>query len=527
MASVPLPEWVKEIRPHQVDAIQETVEAFRSGKKAVYVDAPTGSGKTLIAEIVRRELNDKTLYVCSDKSLMDQFKRDFPYAKLLKGRANYPTLDGKNQTAEDCTSNDPTDQCWYCNPMHECPYRVAKQQAMRAPLAVTNTAFLLAEGNTVGNFSGQPLIVADECDTLEKMLMGYVEFEVSRSRIRDMGMEEPGKGIHKPTMVKWLDEFAVNTYRVMQDTTDAKKLRSLGRLFEDTQRIKAELQREIDKQQSDDAQGRWIRLYDDKNGGLHYKPVMVDTYGTRNLWRHGHKWLLMSATVISAAEMADSLGMPYDYHVVNVPMTFPVENRQVIMAPVANVVYKEMHQAIPRLVAAIAAVMRKHPGDRILVHTVSYKLAKDLQDGLRNVDTGGPRRIITYSDGQNRERVLAEYKRTPGCVMLAPSMARGIDLPGDLCRVQVIAKVPFLSLGDTQVSRRTHMPGGDVWYAVQAIRDIVQMTGRAVRSKDDWAVTYIFDAQFSSNLWRKNKMLFPAWWRESVVTNVNIREFMS
>jgi Rad3-related DNA helicase len=110
--------------------------------------------------------------------------------------------------------------------------------------------------------------------------------------------------------------------------------------------------------------------------------------------------------------------------------------------------------------------------------------------------------------------------------MLAPSMARGIDLPGDLCRVQVIAKAPFLSLGDAQVARRTHLPGGDVWYAVQAIRDIVQMTGRAVRSKDDHAITYIFDQQFSSNLWRKNKMLFPDWWRESVKTDINIREFM-
>ena len=526
MASVPLPEWVKEIRPHQVDAIAEAREAFDSGKKAVFMDAPTGSGKTLIAEILRREMGDKTLYVCSDKSLMDQFHRDFPYAKLLKGRSNYPTLDGKDQTAEDCTSTGPTDQCWYCNPMHECPYRVAKQEAMRAPLAVTNTAFLLAEGNTVGNFSGQPLIVADECDTLEKMLMGYVEYTVSRTRIQDMGMQEPAKGIHKPTMVKWLDEFQGKVFAKLQIETDAKRARSLRRLFEDTMRIRNELQREVDKQQADDAQGRWIRLYDDKYGGLHYKPVMVDSYGTRNLWRHGQKWLLMSATVISADEMADSLGLPLDYHVVTVPMTFPVENRQVIMAPVANVVYKEMQTAIPRLVTAIAAVLAKHPHDRVLVHTVSYKLAKDLQDGLRHKDIG-PRRIITYSDGANRERTLAEYKRTPGCVMLAPSMARGIDLPGDLCRVQVIAKVPFLSLGDTQVSRRTHMPGGDVWYAVQAIRDIVQMTGRAVRSKEDWAVTYIFDAQFASNLWRKNKMLFPGWWRESVVTNVNIREFMS
>lgn len=524
MASVPLPAWVADIRPHQATAVDEIVEAFDTND-VVFLDAPTGSGKTLIAELVRRELDRKCLYVCSDKSLMDQFARDFDYAKLLKGRANYPTLADPKLTAEDCTSTGPGDQCWYCNPMHMCPYNVAKQAAMRADLAVTNTAFLLAEANTVGNFSGQPFIVADECDTLEKMLMGYVEYTVSATRLKAFGMDEPAKGVHKPTLVKWLGELGVAIYTAMKSENDPKKLRSLGRLYEDTQRIAAELQREVDKKQAGDSEGKWLRLYDDRNGGVHFKPVMVDSYGTRQLWRHGRKWLLMSATVISADEMADSLGLPLSYTTVKVPMTFPVENRPVIMAPVANVSYKNMDKAVGQLVHAIGVVANKHPHDRILIHTVSYNLAKRLQDGLRG-QAIGPRRVITYTDGANRERVLAEYKRTPGCIMLAPSMARGIDLPGDLCRVQVIAKTPFLSLGDAQVARRTHLPGGDVWYSVQAIRDIVQMTGRAVRSKDDWAITYIFDEQFSSNLWRKNKMLFPDWWRESVNTNTNIREFI-
>lgn len=527
MASVPLPDWVQDIRPHQATAVDEIVEAYQSGIRVVGCDAPTGSGKTLIAELVRRRLGLPTLYVASDNSLVDQFSRDFRYAKQLKGRKNYGTLTGAfGSTAEDCTSRGPKDPCQYCDPTWQCPYQVAKQAAIRADLAVTNTAFLLAEANSVGNFSGRPFIVADECDTLEKILMGYVEYEVSRKRIESFGMEEPGKGIHKPTLADWLLDFGNRVGKELMQEDDAKKARSLERLLEDTRRIEAELRREIEKKQSGESDGKWLRLYDDRNGGLKLKPVMVDSYGTRNLWRHGRLWLLMSATIISMDELADSLGLPLEHRTVKVPMTFPVENRQVIMAPVANVVYKGMDKAVPQLIHACAVALNKHPHDRILIHTVSYDLAKKLQDGLRHANIG-PRRVITYTDGANRERVLAEYKRTPGCVMLAPSMARGIDLPGDLCRVQIIAKTPFLSLGDTQVNRRAHMPGGDIWYKVQAIRDIVQMTGRAVRSKEDWAITYIFDEQFSSNLWRNNKALFPDWWRESVITNINIREFIS
>jgi Rad3-related DNA helicase len=137
--------------------------------------------------------------------------------------------------------------------------------------------------------------------------------------------------------------------------------------------------------------------------------------------------------------------------------------------------------------------------------------------------SGINRTLITYTEGAGREDALGKYKRMPGAVMFAPSMQRGVDLPGDLCRVQVIAKVPFPALGDRQVSARTHLPGGQTWYNVQAIRDVVQMAGRGVRSKDDHAVTYILDRQFGRNLWGKNKSMFPAWFNEAIDTKSDIR----
>ena len=54
-----LPEWVREIRPHQRDAVDQAIEEFEAGKKCVVIDAPTGSGKTLIGELVRLELGAK------------------------------------------------------------------------------------------------------------------------------------------------------------------------------------------------------------------------------------------------------------------------------------------------------------------------------------------------------------------------------------------------------------------------------------------------------------------------------------
>jgi len=534
----PLPPGFSELRPHQVDAIEEIVELFMSGTDVVYLDAPTGSGKTLIGHQVAAELNARALYVCSDKSLQDQFARDFKHAKVLKGRANYPVgTPQQAATAAECTATAFDAPCLFCpGGKPECPYEIAKAEAIAADLAVTNTAYLLAEANGPGRLKGRELVIADEGDTLETILMGYVEYRAPAKLVREVGMYSPKKGVHKKTLVEWLTTFAValdTRLQKMNRTQDPQEYNRWLYAREDAQRMAKEVQDDIDYRESnDESTGVWLRDYEysrdpNPDPGLVLKPVMVNKFGTKNLWRHGQLWLVMSATIISADEMSQSLGVVGDYATVTVPMTFPVENRPIILCPIANPTYKEMDKAILDLAHGIRVACEKHEGERVIVHTVSYKLARDLEEQLRRGEdrlTG--RSIITYTEGRGREDALRKYKRTEGAVLLAPSMTRGIDLPDELCRVQIIAKCPFPALGDKQIASRLHLPGGQLWYTVKTIRDIVQMTGRAVRHKDDWAVTYIMDINFGRNLWSKWKRMFPAWWTESVNTKADIRDFI-
>ena len=105
-----------------------------------------------------------------------------------------------------------------------------------------------------------------------------------------------------------------------------------------------------------------------------------------------------------------------------------------------------------------------------------------------------------------------------GGVLVAPSLTRGLDLPDDLCRVVIIIKAPFPYLGDPQVNKRLHRDqGGSLWYDIQTAREVAQMTGRAVRHDTDWAVTYILDATFVKNIWRRRKSLFPKYIRDAVM----------
>jgi ATP-dependent DNA helicase DinG len=546
----PLPSWVTSLREHQVTAVREIVEAFDEGADVVFLDAPVGAGKTLIGELVRREMDvQQGLYVCTDKALQDQFLRDFQYAKVLKGRANYiPPRALRDITCEDCTYRGAGTECTWCEPVSSCPYRVAKLTALGArdpvtrqwdggaKVAVLNTSYMLSAGNFTASMRKYRLAVADECDMLEGALIGFVEYMVPTWIGELLGLSYPKKSVRKPTLVAWLRDAASIGAAWMNDPSnngrlDVKREGRLSGWIAATRATADHLQADVDaskKHEDDnsdeDQSGRWIRDYgDDRNPvrTLKLRPVTVSQFGVKNLWRLAHKWLLMSGTIISSDEMADSLGLPLDYRTVTIPSSFPVENRPIVLAPIANVTAKATEDDYDALIYAIEAVAAKHDG-RILVHTVSYKLTKMLYESCQ---TPG-RRKFQYTSAAGKNDALRRYLDTPNAILFAPSMDRGVDLKGDKCAVQIIAKCPFPSLGDKQVSSRLRLPGGQQWYSVKTVRDIVQMTGRGVRSETDQCITYILDQQFTRNVWGKNKMLFPAYFREAVDLRADVRDLI-
>jgi len=534
----PLPAWVEQLREHQVDAIREAVEHYQDGADVVFMDAPVGSGKTLIGEIVPRELaavgelspTSRRLYICSDKALQRQFDDDFPYAKLLMGRANYPTLEGPPEiTADDCTSEGPGDPCAWCDPTYACPYRRAKMAALEAPVAVLNTSMFLTIGNFTRDFRYNEFVIADEADLLEDSLLGFSEYEVPAWIGRLIDLRYPKKGVHKPTLINWLREAANNADEWLTEKgrqLEPKQRRRMGAFVLETRMVADQLQVDVNnasQHEDDDSDteegGHWIREYETRT--LKLLPVTVSMYGTKHLWRHGGRWLLMSGTIISPDQMADDLGLPLDYATVTVPSPFPVKNRPIILAPIADMSYGAGEKEYDAMAYAIERQAERHDG-RGLIHTHSYKLTEEL---MRRIDLGR-REMITYRSSHEKAAAMSRYLNTPGAVMFAPSMDRGVDLKGDRCTWQTIAKCPFPYLKDRQVGARTRLPNGWSWYSMKTIRGIVQAYGRIIRTPTDVGTTYICDAQFTKNVWGRNKNLFPEYFREAVDKRADIRWMM-
>ena len=506
-----LPEKFDSWRPGQLEI---AIKIAGSQKYAFLLDGPTGCGKSLIAAAVQRIFGKNVVYLTTTKQLQDQLLHDFPYAKTLKGRSNYVCLKYPSMypevSAEDCNHSESNK----CEQRGQCPYIKAKREALGAPLAVLNTSYFLHEINYAGAFSGQDLVIIDEVDSLEDQLMGFIEVVVTSRQLSRLNIEPPKYKTKFESWTEWarrsLIELRPRLRRMENDTResawstiDVKALREKR----DLKRLVTKLEflvMEIDK--------TWV-WYPGTDRWT-FKPVWVSKYASTTLWNHCKKVLGMSATILDPKQICLNTGLALDnrrYDYLALPSPFPKECRPVYFEPCANVVSKNMDFALVRLVKAVSDIIEKHPKDKILLHSVSYKIRDYL---IRNMKSN---RIITHST-KDRATVLNKFKASADpLVLISPSMDRGIDLPQEECRVVIIAKVPYADLGDTQVSQRIYgSKDGNRWYAHKTISTIVQMAGRGVRSEDDYAAMYILDEQFR-RLYDDHREIFPKWFKEAVI----------
>ena len=497
----------QELFPYQTAAAYAILHQFSQGYKFVILDAPPGTGKTYIGRFVMEELSSHdqhSLYSCHSKALQRQFNEDFPEVPVMYGRSNYPTELEPGMTAADCLGP----ECSLCN---VCPYRVAKEKFLHSPVGMTNISYFLSEANYVGVINTD-MIVLDEVDTLEKVLMDFAELSISEKNLRlRYGMYAPKKKTVESSWVDWAEAAYAKMLLVRGKVIRKMKIDPNPQSVKEAQYVnglvgKLKL---LNDEEFGIRSGNWV--YDGYNDGMiKFRPIKIANLANNLIWAHVDKVLLMSGTIISAQSIANDLGID-NYEEVTLPSRFPAANRPIYINPIAKMTAKSTILDYDRIVDQIRVIMNNNAG-RILIHTVSYRFALEIMNRLKSD------RLITYTNNTAVESAISTYLDTPGSVLVAPSMSRGVSFSYDKCDVIIIVKIPYLSLGDKQVSARLYTPGGQLWYTVSAIRELIQMTGRGMRAADDRCATYILDASFLDMFNRHgNKRLFPNWWRDAMI----------
>ena len=211
--------------------------------------------------------------------------------------------------------------------------------------------------------------------------------------------------------------------------------------------------------------------------------------------------VLLSATVGMKEAYDDNIGMKFGdeghSYMQRIPSTFDFSNSPVIINPTYKMSWNCKELDFPHIKDIIYNIIRSYKGFRGMIQTGSYANSKEIYN---DAPADIKRRLQLYNNASEKNWTIELHKAAEDSVILGPTLVEGVDLPDDLCRFIVIAKVPFPNLKDKLVKAKMKL--FPKWYDSETANSIIQGIGRGNRNPTDWCITYIIDGCFS-NLYRK------------------------
>jgi Rad3-related DNA helicase len=535
---------LKKYRSGQKAAIEKILTAFKNGKRFVFLEAPTGAGKSAIAFTIA-QFSNSAYYLTTQKFLQDQLTKDFGENGLhiasrspmidLKGRNAYQcnyyarkltennlTKEERQRFTEHCGKNPHCDigQCKrdgkskldYCNDKDAqewiCPYFKRVDEALASRICLMNFSSFLFQSSVVQRFPPRELLIIDECHNTEDALLKFVEINLSDKRIPGIKFPE------FETAAEYLNFFIENDFKT--------KIENLAYIAQITMNSREEdewrhilLKLEMLEQSDVD---NWICTWEEKEGShrnVVLKPIFVDEFVQKYIFSGGKMVLMMSATILSKPIFARTLGIK-DEEVASftMPSVFHKDSRPIYYRPAGSMSFKNKSETLPKLVKSIEDICDFHENDKGIIHTHTFDIAYAIINGCRQEIRD---RFIFQKSSEfnnNKYAMINKQKESNNSIILAPAMHEGLDLSDDLGRFQVICKVPYPSKGDPQIAKR--IEDSPAYYDWRAMTKLIQSAGRICRHDADHGVTYVVDSDFKWFV-ERNKKIVPGWFAEAII----------
>ena len=243
------------------------------------------------------------------------------------------------------------------------------------------------------------------------------------------------------------------------------------------------------------------------------KPLDISPY-CKTVFEKGSKTLIMSATILNNKAFCKSIGLaPDDVKFIQVESDFPIEHRAIYPLNIAYLNYSNLQSIdiMSKISTTVDNLMSIHKNDKGIIHTTSYEQLNFIKENLSKENT---RRLLITDPEIQRDEIISQHTSSPKpTVPISPSLHTGLDLKDDLSRFQIITKVPYPNKSDRWTNAKRQVD--EEWYYWQTALRLIQAYGRSVRSKDDWARTYVLDSAFSYFV-RKNRNTLPGWFIQAI-----------
>ena len=523
-------------RNSQIRLINEINFAIKKGFKYIILEAGTGIGKSAIATTLANMYDDSYILTMT-KQLQEQYLDDFEDMLVeIKGRGNYK-----------CNYKGYCDFCikaeYNLRRCSTCRFQKAFKKAQEAKNVITNYDFLYYAGVANPLLDSRELLILDEAHNLERKMLMLSSSELDReyistkfgidifepimhgtksindlkrnpeywTRLCDDLIKECKKRIKKiegdanKTVQVSLDEFESDPSKYSNfDYVEKQNLEQDMKSFASISLGLTHNELIIDLPTKDSILSNQMDI------SAEFKPYSVAD-DTQNLLSMGNVCIFLTGTLGSKDKFCEWNNInPDETYYIYEKSPFDVANRPIYTDFVGRMSGRRRGKIPnwknPRAIKKIRELLDKHSNEKGVIHTSSNEQAFWIMEQLKDYP-------LVFVGGGDRNVVLKDFTQSKeNLVLIGASIKDGVDFKGDLCRFQIVFKIPYPQLNEQVKYRRDLDPK---WFYYQTVMALMQAYGRGIRDMDDWCVMYIIDSSFKQ-LFEYNRGFFNEYFSEAV-----------
>lgn len=535
-----------EPRPEQVkvrDFIFE-VKKKKEKNKFFLLNLPTGIGKSHLALMIADQYIDKVDRNCkidiitAGKVLQDQYAESYSSINNLKGKENYTCPKYSCSCAQGIEFNRLNKSG--CD---LCEYDSARQSYISGRLSLTN--FYLYLIYAVYNPSllrsrGSTVLIVDEAHLLDEVMSDFISVRVSENMIKRLKFKNESAIIKKLKSVTNLTEYiffleylekeinltiglldeSVSSGRTeVSDKRDLRISKILGKpnddlkivqIIADLKNYGAKIKIFLDEYKNKPENWTLEINYSEKLKLKEFslEPIWAADYLDRFVWSHYDMVILMSGTILDKTIFSRLNGLDVEKCVYySIPSPFPVEHRPIYYLPCGKMSYQKKEQTFKNYIPIIYKLLNKYKDKKGIIHTNSFELSTWIQREIKN------ERLI-FHDSDNQAAMLEKhFESKEDTVIVSPSLHTGVSFDDAKARFQIIAKIPYPSLGSQK--NKLRQQSDPEWYSWRTCVSLIQALGRINRNRKDFGDTIILDESFSDVL-KFSSRFIPDWIQSAI-----------
>ncbi len=541
------------LRKEQKDTLDFIQDEYNKNplNKFFLLNLPTGVGKSVLAlnlaNWYRKNVNRmaRVDIITSNKLLQDQYSQTFDSICDLKGKENYECEEyacSCAQGAEFARLNKTS--------CESCPYSSARESYINGGISLTNfylyILYAMYNPKLMESRAARVLIV-DEAHEFDDVMTGFVSIKITEAVVKKFKfsnepvilkeLKQISTISHYVEFLKFLNTEIISTQEQMEkgmykaprdvvsDKRDLKISKVLNVKNKDVKLMQLmtdlkqyQLKIEIFLKEYKDNPNNWVleTSYNEKlrQKELSLEPIWAYDYLDKYVFSHYDMVFLMSGTILDKNLFCQLNGLDVTkavYYSIEPP--FPVKNRPIYYMPVGKMSFKQKEETFERYIPYIKKILDKYSTSKGVIHTNSFELSNWIQKSIKD-------KRLVFHDSTNKDEMLKMHcESDKPTVIVSPSMDTGVSFDNDLARFQIIAKVPYPTLG-SQKNKMRQINNPD-WYAWKTVSGLIQMSGRPVRSNKDYADTIIIDGSFGDVI--KHSSHFLPDWVQNAIKRINIK----